>query len=870
MPFLETRIERGQRLKRERRRKGIKTNREVASIETRRLVAHEFLQKKGCKACPYEKRRLDHPRMKPTGAKHPLVYVLGEAPGEEEDQQGEQFIGPAGKTLRKAIPRRWLKRIRFDNCIRCMPPNNRTPRTEELECCRMRVVKSIERAKPKAIIGTGNVPLDWMIGRTGIKAWRGRRLPVRVGDHKCWYYPILHPSYINRVKGKEDDKRSGDDWAYVFKRDIHRVFLEINDLDYADPLDLSTLDGGLVLLQGGKRDLKAVKETLLAFAHKSPLVPIAVDIETVGLRPYSQDAQVLCVALSDGEKTIAFPIDHRGAKWTGKQKRLVLQYLEAFIKGSTIKVAHSAPFEMEWFVWMFDETVLLQEWEDSMVQAYVLDDRRQGQALNDLTLTHFGFALKDQMKVDRGHLADLPLDILLRYNALDAKYTHPIFLCQEERIKEQDLMGVYELQRKRLPSLVMAQAVGIVIDQNEVMRYDAELMTRMTGLRRKIDKMSCVVKYKREFGNVFNPLSPPQVAVLLVEICGHKRGRDHKFSVGKDVLLEIDTKFSRAIVRLRELRKLHSTYVVGLLPGGKSIYSDGRVHTKFNTTFTVTGRLSSDDPNLQNIPIRTEDGRRVRKAFAAPLGYLMVGSDYGQIEVCIIAEASKDKFLIKGLRDRWDVHLYWAERIAEVFPKHYRKHRRVLEKEGKDTGTEAVIMHIRSEIKTDMVFPLYYGSTAAAIAAVFGVSVNKFRPVYDEFWDMFGGVKAWQDAEIEFYVKHGYTVCLTGRRRWAPLSHNMILNSSIQGTASDVTVDAGDRLHGLAMRGKPWLQFVINVHDDLEFYVPENNLDEACTDIVGEMLDIPFDWLTVPISVEVVVGKNWYEREKVGIFYSDE
>lgn len=178
----------------------------------------------GCAGCPLNEASLEHPKMPASGAKQPQVLVLGEAPGAEEDEQGIQFVGKAGKVLRQALPKGYEKITRFNNSINCRPPANRAPSPQERECCRVRIETDIEKTKPKVIIGTGAVPLEWRIGQTAIGAWRGRQMPVKIGDHVCWFVAAHHPSYIMRI----EHAKNGKEIAECFKRDLAMAY-EITD-----------------------------------------------------------------------------------------------------------------------------------------------------------------------------------------------------------------------------------------------------------------------------------------------------------------------------------------------------------------------------------------------------------------------------------------------------------------------------------------------------------------------------------------------------------------------------------------------------------------------------------------------------------------
>ena len=181
-----------------------KMNKQIIS-KTDVKMLHEL----ECQACPLANIKINrNPDMPASGAKHPLVYCLGEAPGAEEDQKGIQFVGGSGQVLHNELnklPKLFRESIRYNNVVRTRPHKNETPNQHIIECCRPSVVKDIEETKPKAILGFGNIPLQWVTGVTGIRAWRGRRTPVKVGSHICWYYPIIHPASILRESNQHYD-----------------------------------------------------------------------------------------------------------------------------------------------------------------------------------------------------------------------------------------------------------------------------------------------------------------------------------------------------------------------------------------------------------------------------------------------------------------------------------------------------------------------------------------------------------------------------------------------------------------------------------------------------------------------------------------
>ncbi len=234
--------------------------------------------------------------------------------------------------------------------------------------------------------------------------------------------------------------------------------------------------------------------------------------------------------------------------------------------------------------------------------------------------------------------------------------------------------------------------------------------------------------------------------------------------------------------------------------------------------------------------------------------------DFGQLEARVIAMFSQDKTFVKALWERYDVHYEWARRIALAYPNRIGGR--------KNLDDKAVMKTFRNDVKNQFVFPLFFGATLYKSADVLSVPPDILKPVYEEFWSTFAGVKQYQDNMEAEYRKKGYVECLTGRRRRAPLSYNQIVNSPVQGTASDIVVDGMDRLSEMEV----WdLQANLNIHDDLTFILEEEELDEKAELIIKEMINCRYPFINVPLVVEMSVGtQNWADMEAVGEFSSDE
>jgi DNA polymerase I len=240
---------------------------------------------------------------------------------------------------------------------------------------------------------------------------------------------------------------------------------------------------------------------------------------------------------------------------------------------------------------------------------------------------------------------------------------------------------------------------------------------------------------------------------------------------------------------------------------------------------------------------------------------LFLELDYGQIEARVIAMFSRDKTFVKALWERYDVHMEWAQRLAKAYPDRIGGRNNINDK--------AIMKTFRNDVKNQFVFPLFFGATITKASNELNIPIDSLKPVYEEFWNTFSGVKDYQDNMEREYKKKGYVECLTGRRRRAPLSYNQIVNSPIQGTASDIVVDGMNRLSELDV----WdYQANLNIHDSLTFILNDDSEFDTHTEIIiKEMLNCRFPWICVPLVVEASVSTdNWAHMEPIGDFASDE
>lgn len=836
---------------------GLVTRKEVKQTKSkgtkRQQLPIEQLHKLGVRGVRNMNSDAKHPDMPPTGAECPVLYVLGEAPGADEDEQAEQFVGKSGRMLRRALDAANIDSdaVRWSNTVRTRPPDNRTPTKTEIECFRPSTIEDIVESKPRVVLAVGKVPTDWFLGSKPIGSMRGRLIltKLRTEDdaHTFWVCPVHHPAYILREMNSQYAEPPGDELRAYFIKDVARaVGLALSDSPVPTPPDMDRMRRRVHVATS----VKEIKAALRQWA-KAPVV--TCDLETNRLRPYNVGAKLLTIAVGDRKRVTAFAVDHPGWDWRDEERKRIHGLLHWFFNQSVPKTFHNLPFDLEWLVVLYGREVAHAcEWHDTMQGAYILDERDDGLSLDFECRARFGIDLKVFSDLDRKKLEDANVNDVLPYNGLDVLFTDWLRVRQLKDIKREKLTQVYRDQVDRVPTIVLAQVDGWPVNEEARRKVEKKIERKQSATRARLVEFKPIQTYEKKYG-VFNPASPEQVKVLLRDVMKRDEGkRGEKYSTDEKVLESIGEPVCKALLELRTYAKMIGTYLARLSPDHPKSYvwEDGLIHTLFNIAFTNTRRLSSRNPNMQNYPIRDLLMLLIRLVFVAPPRHFILSADYGQLEYRGIGWHSCDKALVKSTWDGYDVHMAWAERYAKDFPSVVRRRFGGLDKKA--------LKRCRTQIKNDMVFPLFYGAEEPHVAKLLHLKANQFQDMYDDFWRMFVGVLTWQEDLMVLYDKTGYTETLTGFRRHGPMSHNKVINSPIQGVASDIVVDAMNRFSINAKEeDKPWLQPRLNIHDDIAFIVPDEKGDEAIEDVVMTMCDSQFDFINTPIQVELKRGTNW-------------
>lgn len=814
----------------------------------------ELLHKRGCALCTLDReaRNLASPKMAATGCKTPLIYILGEAPGADEDKQGEQFVGASGSYLRDRIPLKFNDHIRFNNALNCRPPGNRDPTSLEIECCRPRILEDIEATQPEAIFAMGGFALHWAGIPNGITAWRGRRLPVRIGRHVCWLFPMVHPAYLLHLRSQNRNSQPSN-FEMVFDFDIRRAFREVAAGLPEPVVHTEQIAKKNIECFTGKfhNELGKIADFLEEAATRERA---GVDYETQNLRPYYRDSAILTTAVALPERAIAFAVDHPEAGWTDRDKRHLTELWTRFLCSPVAKTVHHAHFEQEWSAHFYGpEVVRASRWDCTLTQAYILDERRDGLSLEFLCQQHFGINIKQITgTLNKKNMKSEPLAKLLPYNAIDGKYHLHLFDAQAAELQRQKLTAPYEEKLRQIPTCVMTMLKGMPVDgeinKQFTVKYD-QLVKEAEGA---IMALPEIAEFRQRKGVEFKPGSDKDILFLLREIL-HKEVPN----TDKTVMDALDHPFGKMELVWRNASKMRSTYIEPFSAG--RAYPDGLMHPYFGTCFTDTGRLNSSDPNAQNLPKRDEDNREVRRQIAPPNGGIFLAADYGQIEARLIAAGSQDPVYCKATWDGYDVHGYWAGRIAKRYPDVLLPWSNLPEKEQ--------MAKLRDKVKNRFVFPSFFSAQLGSVCHYMGIDENTLKPEYDQFWRDFAGIKSFQDKTLSDFQQQGYVACFNGRRRRAPLGLGQVINAAIQGSAADVVMDGMNRLSEM---GRPEIQPMIMIHDDLTFWFhSERELEDNVDIIVHEMLNVRFEWLCVPLTVELSIGTNLCDMQKIGTVASD-
>jgi DNA polymerase-1 len=438
----------------------------------------------------------------------------------------------------------------------------------------------------------------------------------------------------------------------------------------------------------------------------------------------------------------------------------------------------------------------------------------------------------------------VPLDRATAYAAEDADVTLRLWLLLKPRLREDGALALYEqIERRMIAVLRAMEAAGIKVDGAELARIGEDFAARLVVLERQIHALA---------GREFNVGSPKQLGEILfdeMKLSGGRKGKTGAYSTDAAVLEDLSAQGVELAARVldwRQLAKLKSTYVEGLAAQIDAV--DHRVHTSYGMAGTSTGRLSSTDPNLQNIPIRSEEGMRIRRAFVAEPGHVLLAADYSQIELRLLAHLAEVPTLREAFEQGEDIH---ARTAAEIF--------------GLAPG--AVDKEARRRAKM-INFGIIYGMSAFGLAARLGIPPAEGRAIIDAYFAQYPGIRQEMERCKEEARTHGFVRTPFGRKLWIPDiatkdpvrragAERAAINAPFQGGAAEIIKRAMVRLPRALHEAGLKARMLLQVHDELVFEVPDAEV-AATAALVKDIME-SVATLRVPLAVEVGTGASWAE-----------
>ena len=582
---------------------------------------------------------------------------------------------------------------------------------------------------------------------------------------------------------------------------------------------------------------------------------VAVDTETTGLNDMVVDLVGICLSVEVGEACY-IPLGHTngeddlfgGASLCEGQIKLeeALTILRPVLEDSSIlKIGQNIKYDTKIFA-RYD--VSLAPVDDTMLLSYAINGGKHNHGMDYLSeryLDHKPISIKTLLGSGKSAITfdKVSISDAVKYAAEDADITLRLWKLFKPMLHESNVTKVYEtLERPLIPVLAKMEMNGIKVDRNTLSRMSNNFAQSMSGLEAEIYNLA---------GQSFNVGSPKQLGEILfdkLELPGGKKGKTGAYGTGVDVLEDLASEGHELPVKVldwRQMSKLKSTYTDALQ--GHINSNTGRVHTSYIISGASTGRLSSTDPNLQNIPIRSEAGRKIREAFIAEEGNVLLSLDYSQIELRILAHIAKIDTLKQAFHEGQDIHALTASQMFNV-------------------PLENMDPMVRRQAKA-INFGVIYGISGFGLARNLRIPRKEAQSFIDTYFERFPGIRAYMDETVSFAKENGYVKTLFGRKvhtseinakgPQAGFAKRAAINAPIQGTAADVIRRAMVRMPN-AIAHLP-AKMLLQVHDELIFEVNKDALNET-TEVVRNIMEKasePVVKLDVPLVVDAGFGDNW-------------
>ena len=575
---------------------------------------------------------------------------------------------------------------------------------------------------------------------------------------------------------------------------------------------------------------------------------VAVDTETTSLDPHQADLVGISLCSKIG-KACYIPVGHKSPKCL--KKDAVIKKLKKILEDPSIKkIGQNIKFD---FIVFYKCGITLSSMEDTMLMSYVLDagkNRHNMDTLSEIHLGHKTISFKEMVGTGKKEInfSEVELDKAKDYAAEDADVTFRLYKKFIKNLKSEKMINIYEIFEKPLIKILAFMEIeGVEIDSKFLKSLSSKFEKKIQKLEKEVFKIS-----KKEF-NIASPKQLGEIIYNDLKIAGLKKTKKGSFATSASVLEDLAFKgheFPKLILDWRQVSKLKNTYSDALPehlnPNTK------RVHTSFLLAATTTGRLASSDPNLQNIPIKSEDGKDIRKAFTAKKGHLLISADYNQIEMRILADLADVKELKKAFKNKEDIHSLTASQIFNID----------IKKVNQDHRRKAKAIN----------FGIIYGISQYGLAKQINVSNYEAEEFLNSYFAKFPEIKVYMDNTIKFCRKSGYVNNIFGRRSHfngindknfnvRNFQERAAINAPIQGSASEVMRLAMIRLDKkLSEEKNSNSKMLLQIHDELIFEIPKKDEKVMIKLIEKEMTSVAqsdYHSFSTPLTVDINVGDNW-------------
>ena len=575
---------------------------------------------------------------------------------------------------------------------------------------------------------------------------------------------------------------------------------------------------------------------------------VAVDTETSSLDPHQADLIGISLSSKIG-KACYIPIGHKSDKCI--DKNLVLGKLKPLFEDSSVKkIGQNIKFD---FIVLFNQGIELNSMEDTMLMSYALDagkNRHNMDTLSEIHLDHKPIAFKDLVGSGKKEInfSDVDIDKAKDYAAEDADITFRLYKKFKKNLKTEKMTNIYEVfEKPMIKILAFMEIEGIKIDSKFLKVLSSKFQKKIQKIQSDVFKIS-----KKEF-NIASPKQLGEIIYNDLKIANLKKTKKGSFATSASVLEDLafkGHKFPQLVLDWRQLSKLKNTYSE-TLPEHINPKTK-RVHTSFLLAATSTGRLASSDPNLQNIPIKSEDGKDIRKAFIAEKDHSLISADYNQIEMRILADLADVKELKKAFKNNEDIHSLTASQIFNVD----------IKKVNQDQRRKAKAIN----------FGIIYGISQYGLAKQINVSNFEAEEFLNSYFAKFPEIKDYMDKTIKFCRKSGYVNNIFGRRSHfisindknyniRNFQERAAINAPIQGSASEIMRLAMMRLSKrLSEKKFQKTRMLLQIHDELIFETPKDEAKRISKIIIEEMTGVANSdqhSFSIPLTVDMNIGDNW-------------